>query len=149
MKRARIPYSFVLVLVLALVLGFLVGRIVTLFNLQNTPLSIHEDIRPSIPVVHIDGTENGAVMGSIQGEARLFVEENPIITTEGNFRIPLSSLKPIVTLHVPAGMRFVASENGMKYYSIDSAKAKRLSPTNVIYFKTTEEAEAAGYAAAE
>lgn len=41
---------------------------------------------------------------------------------------------------------FVASKTGKKFYPADSAAAKKITPENLVSFKTKEEAEAAGYA---
>jgi len=41
---------------------------------------------------------------------------------------------------------FVASKTGKKFYAADSAAAKKITPENLVSFKTKEEAEAAGYA---
>lgn len=40
---------------------------------------------------------------------------------------------------------FVASNKGKKYYPTNCSGAKSLSPTNLVYFQTKEEAEAKGY----
>lgn len=42
---------------------------------------------------------------------------------------------------------FVASKTGKKYYAVDSAAGKKIKEENRVYFKTGEEAEAAGYSA--
>jgi ribosomal protein S1 len=42
---------------------------------------------------------------------------------------------------------FVASKDGKKYYTADSAQGKKIKKANVVHFKTAEEAEKAGYAA--
>jgi small subunit ribosomal protein S1 len=42
---------------------------------------------------------------------------------------------------------FVASKSGKKYYSIDSAAAKKIKEENRVYFNSEEEAKAAGYSA--
>jgi len=43
---------------------------------------------------------------------------------------------------------YVGSKSGTKYHLITCAGAKRIKPENKIYFRTTTEAEAAGYSKA-
>ena len=50
-----------------------------------------------------------------------------------------------VSSPAPAGARFVASSKGQVYYLLGCSAGERLSPANRIYFKTEEEAAAAGY----
>jgi hypothetical protein len=40
---------------------------------------------------------------------------------------------------------FVASKNGAKYYPTDCPAAKKISPTNLVYFASATEAEKGGY----
>ena len=56
-----------------------------------------------------------------------------------------SSAANIVEVHVPVGMKFVASKKGTKYYAVESAGGERIVPQNRVYFATAAEAEAAGY----
>jgi ribosomal protein S1 len=42
-------------------------------------------------------------------------------------------------------MKFVASKSGKKYYALDSTQGKRIKEENRVYFKTKEEAKAAGF----
>ncbi len=51
----------------------------------------------------------------------------------------------VIEVFVPAGMQFVASRKGKKYYAVDSAGGEKLTPENRVYFRTAAEAEAAGY----
>ncbi len=56
-------------------------------------------------------------------------------------REPVSTAAPAV----PADARWVASSRGQVYYRIGCSGARNLSPANLIYFKTEEEAQKAGY----
>lgn len=47
----------------------------------------------------------------------------------------------------PEGAKFVASKDGKKFYSVDSAGGKKIKAEKRIYFKDEKEAEEAGYAA--
>jgi hypothetical protein len=142
----RIPLSFVAALLAALALGFAAGRLVFVSSLQNAPVTVREDTRPSIPVLTLDGVEGGAIVGTLQGEARIIADGEAVAVAEGPVRIPLSRLPQVVTVQVPAGMAFVASKNGTKYYAVESAAGAKIVPANRVYFRTGEEAEAAGYA---
>ncbi|MFA5800474.1 MAG: S1 RNA-binding domain-containing protein, partial [Candidatus Peribacteraceae bacterium] len=45
----------------------------------------------------------------------------------------------------PDSPAFVASKSGKKFYHVDSASAKKIAEENRVFFKTEEEAKAAGY----
>lgn len=145
MSPARIPLSFFLALALVFVLGGIMGGMLTVRWFGETQVSLREDVRPPVPTLSIAGTENGALVGEAQGTLRVLVDGKPIVVAPGEFRIPVSSLKSVVTVVAPDGMRFVASRQGKKYYDITSASAARLAPQNRVYFRTAADAEAAGY----
>ena len=48
-------------------------------------------------------------------------------------------------LPIAASMAWVASSRGHTYYRRGCSTANRLSPANLIYFRTEEEAQQAGY----
>lgn len=139
------------------------------------PLAVVPDTRPRVPVVHIDGIRNGFIEGTMNSGARLIIGDTYVIPTksaddtdpsserhpehvslsgvegrgvkgEMRFSIPAASfLVDHVAVEVPAGMRFVASKSGKKYYPVDSAAGSRLKPENRVYFATEEEARGAGF----
>jgi len=47
----------------------------------------------------------------------------------------------------PEGATFVASKTGKKYYAVDSAQGQKIKDENRVYFKTEDEAKAAGFEA--
>lgn len=49
------------------------------------------------------------------------------------------------TSALPASTQFVASSRGHVYYAVTCSAWHRLSPANLIYFKSAQEAQAAGY----
>ncbi len=135
-------------LLLACVFGYLVGRITTrVVGLPETPVTIREERGGEVPTVQIGGIENGHVFGTIRGEARFILGNTPVLPdASGSFRVPAGPLLTnMIRVSVPAGMRFVASTRGKKYYPVDSSGAESLSPENRVYFRTAEEAEGAGY----
>ena len=134
-------------LLLALILGILLGRILWITS-QPVPLTVlREDHRSLIPVVRIDGIENGELTGVSHGDVRLFLGEQVIMPNgSGAFRVPAGNLlKNVAVIPVPAGMNFVASRRGKKYYPVASPSAAKLSPANRIYFRDAQAAERAGY----
>ncbi|MFH1444064.1 MAG: hypothetical protein ABIG34_01590 [Candidatus Peregrinibacteria bacterium] len=139
---------FVGAILLALVCGYLLGRLITERHaLPASPMVMRDLSRPLIPTVHLDGVYNGSLKGSMLGEARLFLGTTQILPDgSGAFLVPAGTLLTNqIEITIPAGMRYVASRRGQKYYPVDSASASALSPTNRIYFRTAEEAEGAGY----
>ncbi|MDD5040992.1 MAG: hypothetical protein PHX87_01150 [Candidatus Peribacteraceae bacterium] len=133
---------------LALVCGYLLGRLITeQRSLVKTSIEVRDLSRPPVPTVHLDGVYNGSLKGSMLGEARLFLGSTQITPdASGAFLVPAGSLLTNkVEIAIPTGMRFVASKRGQKYYPVESASASNLSPANRIYFSTAEEAEGAGY----
>ncbi len=60
---------------------------------------------------------------------------------------PASEEEKETHVAAPDGALFVASKSGKKYYAVDSAQGKKIAAENRVYFKTDEEAVAAGYAA--
>jgi hypothetical protein len=127
----------------AILAGYLGGVVIT-WQQQSTPIHVSADTRQTVPVIRIEGVEDGAVIGSVQGQARL-VAGQAVSTATGSFRIPLPA-SLLSGAGAPAGARFVASKRGKKYYPVGSPGAERLSPANRVYFKTAEEAKKAGFA---
>jgi len=135
-------------ILLALVCGYLLGRLITERRaLPNTSMEMRDLSRPLIPTVHLDGIINGSLKGTMLGEARLFLGTSQILPDgSGAFLVPAGTLLTNqIEITVPSGMRFVASRRGQKYYPVESASASALSPSNRVYFRTAEEAEGAGY----
>jgi hypothetical protein len=63
-------------------------------------------------------------------------------TTQNNLSSnALRSVSPVTT----SGNNFVASKNGKLYYSRGCTAAKRIKPTNEVWFKTASDAEKSGY----
>lgn len=135
-------------LLLALLVGYLLGRLMSAGPVAPGPLQIVNDQREKIPVVTVEGIVNGEVRGTIDGTARFFLGVVPAIPDEsGVFRLPAAPfLRNTVTVIVPEGMQFVASRKGKYYYTVRSANGERIVPENRVYFRKAEEAEAAGFA---
>lgn len=139
-------------LLLAVLLGYLIGRITTVrLSLPDAPLTLREDTRPTVPVVQIQGIRDGQLSGVIQGEVRVFLDGAQILSGEdGSFH---AAAGPLLTnevrVVVPPGSRFVASSRGSKYYPVDSSRGAQIVPENRVYFASAEEAEQAGFEAAE
>ncbi len=142
---ARVPLSYVLALILAFGLGCFAGRLWGLRLLAESPVTLREDTRPSVQTLDLEGIEGGAVVGRASDGIRISVRGEALPVTGGELRVPLSRLPAVTTVRVPAGMRFVASKTGKKYYDVDSVAAERLAPDTRVYFADEESAEAAGY----
>jgi hypothetical protein len=135
-------------LLLAIVFGYLVGRIVDVqLSLPDTPIVLRESTRPQVPVVRIKGVRDGTIQGTITGEARLFLGEEYVIQdASGAFAHPADLFfMHVVSILIPEGMQFVASKRGTYYYPVSSKEAERLVPENRLYFRTEQEAKNAGY----
>lgn len=141
----------VIAIILALIFGILLGRILGIASRPIPPTVLREDRRPTTPVVRISGIEDGFVDGSVRGDVRVFLDGKMVVTDgSGSFRVPAGDfLRNVTTVRVPAGMRFVASRRGKKYYPITSANGARLAPGNRLYFSDRESAERAGFLAGE
>ncbi len=144
-SSVRPPFLFALSLFLASGIGYVAGALVTARSIPSTPLTVTDDTRPLVPTLQIDGVENGAIVGQAKGELRVLVGGEAYVVTEGEFAIPGSVFREVLTVRVPEGMRFVASKNGTKYYDVTSAAGNRIDPDNRVYFRTAADAEAAGY----
>src|SRR5262245_59190523 len=99
-----------------------------IFHPAPSLLVITDPSPPSIPVVRIDGIRNGALEGSISGTVRLAARDRIVQVHEsGAFAITdRSVLTNEIQVTVPAGMQFVASKRGKKYYPVTSASAAGL-----------------------
>lgn len=134
---------------LTLTIGLLVGSTLTAW-IHRTPPSIQlmEDADDGgVAVVRIEGIRNNALRGTAEGDVRVVADGSIVPVDEsGAFVIrDTNVLTNVIHINVPAGMQFVASSRGKKYYPVDSASAQNLSIDHRIYFKTAADAEAAGY----
>jgi len=127
--------------------GYVAGRMVTIRQFADPPFLLEPDTRPLVPVVHIEGLDDGKIVGRINGEVRVFWGDHMVIPDRsGAFRIAEDVLQTEeVTVEIPDGMRFVASRKGKKYYSVTSAMGERIKPENRVYFTTAGDAEASGF----
>ena len=142
----RSSASLVLALLLAVTIGYLAGRIVTVLSQASVPLRIETDTRAAVPVFVIERIENDALIGTVQGEIRAVLPgKSDVLVLSGSVRIPVRGLSAAATISAPTGTHFVASKKGKKYYPLDSAGASQLSPNNLVYFSDSLAAEAAGY----
>jgi hypothetical protein len=132
---------------IALVIGFLIGRIISSMALTAEINVQSAKIAKVIPVVQIDRMEAGNIVGNIQGDVRVFIGENQVIPTEDTtFSVAGTSLLTNhISVLVPTGMRYVASKNGSKVYHVQSSQGSKLTPKNRVYFKTLKQALDAGY----
>lgn len=134
--------------ILAIILGILLGLIISIISTDIPVTTIREDKRSIIPVIMITGVQDGNIIGTMRGNVRFFISDDQVLpSASGSFTAPAGSLlKNLTMVKVPAGMQYVASKRGKKYYPVTSRSAASLAPANRVYFKDVEAAEAAGYA---
>lgn len=143
------PFLLAGVLTLALIFGYLVGRITTVHIAvaDVPPAFLQEDATNIVPTVRIAGLQDGNVVGSIKGDVRMWIGDTQIFSAEdGTFAVaPGPFLINTISVLIPDGMKFVASKRGKKYYTVSEAGGQSIVPGNRLYFKTAEQAESAGY----
>lgn len=122
--------------------GFLTGRVLAV---PSPTLQQQPDTRDRIPVVTLEGVQNGLLHGTITGNARLHMAKS-VVVQSGAFAIDASAvLRNEVLVTVPIWATYVASKRGKKYYSVLSAAGERIVPANRVYFSSEAEAQNAGY----
>ncbi len=129
-------------------IAYVAGRYQGAAILQDQhPLQIIDDVNVHVPVITLDGVTDGVLRGSMNGDARLFIQDDMVVPdAEGVFTVPADAFfVNYVRVKVPEGMHFVASTRGSKYYSVTSSQGEGIVPENRVYFATEEEAVAAGY----
>lgn len=137
---------------LALLL-FFAGRVSVLWQQYEKPepLKRVEEINRPVPLIQIDEIKDGKLVG-IVNDPRIRIRSGKNIAfldEEKKFEIDITHLGISGSAEekgkVPEGAKFVASKKGKYFYVLDSASAKRLSPKNLLFFTTKEEAVKAGY----
>lgn len=143
-------YRFLIVgLILSLMTGYCTGNTIAEWTGGSSPSFrvITYSGAVNVPVVTINGIRNGKLEGALSGNIRLFAGSHLVLPDgSGSFSIGDSKiLTNRIEIHIPDGMRFVASKKGKKYYPVESASAGNLSPANRVYFPSAEAAERAGF----
>lgn len=134
-----------------LILGIIIGKYQERMQINQTNsqiLNLETDINEKVPYLKILALKDGNLIGTVNDALIRITTENEIalIDEELNFTLPFNSvLRKNLTLSVPAGMNYVASQKGKKFYNIYDTAAQKLSPENYIFFKTKQEALDAGY----
>jgi len=85
------------------------------------------------------GLVTGYTLGFYRATQNRFPEIHPIAD--------INPAKPLKTadLNIPTDVEYMASRKGKVYYSVLDQKAWSISEKNRIFFKTSTEAEKAGY----
>jgi hypothetical protein len=145
--QRKISYQMLGTALLLFIQGYLVGRIVDVRISPSRSIDIVVDDRMPVPTVQIDGIRNGYLGGELIGEVRFFLADTQVFAGSGGVFHVLADdfLRNEVRVIVPAGMQYVASRNGKKYYPVFSAAGERIVPKNRVYFRTAAEAQRAGY----
>jgi len=110
-------------------------------------IQVVDDVRPKQAVVVLEGIRDGKIVGSLEGDVRLWIGENEVLAnTGGTISVdPGPLIVNEMSVLVPQGMQFVASKRGKKYYPVLVAAGQSITPENRIYFESAEKAEAMGY----
>ncbi len=135
-------------LLLASILGFLIGRTLGLSHaFSPIPMEVVEDLRPKEAVIILEGLRDGKIVGSVEGDVRLWIGDEQVLPDEEGkiAEKPGVLLVNEVSVLVPEGMQFVASKRGKKYYPVLAKSGENITPGNRIYFEDAKSAERAGY----
>jgi hypothetical protein len=126
--------------------GVLIGLVCAL-AVREVPIAVRSGCGATVVAVTFDGFRDGLLRGRSAGPVRLFAGEEPVeVAPDGSFAFDHPGFHiEEVTVPVPAGMRFVASRKGKKYYSVTSAAGERIAPANRVYFPDEAAARAAGF----
>lgn len=145
--EARENVLVFLLFVMGLCLGASGGiASVFLWESDTLPFSI-ASVAAAIPTVVIEAAPGGKVEGRVSGNARLLLGGDLVANGSGAFAgVMKGSLPVTVDVPVPAGMRYVASKSGKKFYSVTSGMGNRILPKNRVYFPDAASAKAAGFA---
>lgn len=109
--------------------------------------SLVPDVRPKVCTVIVDGIRDGNIEGTLTGSGRVFIGDvQALPDRDGSFSVSADTfLTQKITVAVPPGSQFVASKKGSKYYPLKSTSGQKIAPANRVYFRSREEAAAAGY----
>ncbi len=131
---------------LALGVGVLTGLLCSL-AVREVPVVARSGCGATVVAVTFDGFRDGLLRGRSAGPVRLFAGEEPVeVAEDGSFAFDHPGFHiEEVTVPVPAGMKFVASRKGKKYYSVTSAAGSRIAPGNRVYFPDDAAARGAGF----
>jgi hypothetical protein len=108
------------------------------------------DINPGVATLKLNGISAGMLKGQVEGQGvRIVVAPQDIRTFAAGsaFEIPVSTAVSVApaTSAIPTEAQFVASSRGKLYYTVFDPRANEIAPQNRVYFKSTEEAERAGF----
>lgn len=143
---AREDILGILLLLTGVCAGIAVGIMsVFLWKTEAVIFTVNDAVAP-VPTVIIEAAPTGRVEGGIHGDARVLLGNDLVAQGSGAFAgVMQGSLPVVVEIRIPAGMKYVASRTGKKYYDVTSAMGNRLLPKNRVYFPDRASAERAGY----
>lgn len=129
------------------VAGTFAGLIASFADRDAMPVLLSRGSGATVAAVTLEGFRDGVLRGRSEGPVRLFAGEDAVdVSRDGTFALDHPGFHVNeVTVPVPAGMAFVASRQGKKYYAVTSAAGARIAPKNRVYFPDAASAEAAGF----
>ncbi|HPO05946.1 MAG TPA: hypothetical protein PLQ36_02440 [Candidatus Gracilibacteria bacterium] len=141
--------AWVLILISILYTGYLIGRLSVQLSPASPICAIETDFKPdSISTLSLQEINPQFLKGEVEGGSLRIVTENEVleIPPAAEFKLNVSSVFKDMISALPDDTQFFASKRGKNYYPIREEKIlKNLSPENLIFFKTAEEAEKAGF----
>ncbi len=157
LRSARHDCLQILMLLLGILVGTPMGMAASLqWKADVIPFEIADTIPPLATVV-IEDAPTGTVEGHIAddplsavatGTGRVLLGNDLVANGSGTFKgVMRGSLPKLVEVPVPAGMHYVASKNGKKFYGVTSSMGNRILPKNRVYFPDRTAAIAAGFKA--
>jgi hypothetical protein len=141
-------------LVLTITIGFTVGYAIGTYNakVSSFPDILRiADINPGVATLQMLEVRNGEMIGKVTGRgARLAYSEDEVLELQKGayFKIPIEKVSLASYYQaetIPDEASFIASSQGKYYYHVLDKKALSITPENRLYFRTSWEAEAAGY----
>lgn len=132
------------------------GRLSVQYQIRNIePIIPVADINPKVPLINVLALWGNKLIGySSDPSVRLKSGDAVAVPDlEGRFELDVTALgflppqRPVIVVQVPDWAVYVASKNGKNFYPVESPSGKRLAVETRVYFRTKEEALAAGFKA--
>ena len=144
-----------IMLITTVIIIFWIGRLSVYYQqLSSEPIREVGEINEKIPLVNIVEVTSQKIIGYTSDKnMRIKSLDKSVAVPDADLRFELDTShfgflgnKSIVIEHeIPDWAVYVASKSGKNFYPVDSGNGKHISVPNRVYFKTKEEALAAGF----
>lgn len=121
------------------------------FQKQNTQLKISPINIPEkelSSVITLTQISPFGIKGSVSGNSVRFVHENDVLEVKKDeqFQWNTANIFKNIALSIPENAKFFASSRGKKVYDVSNTKQlEKITPENIVFFSSLEEAKNAGY----